>query len=127
MFTLGYDPGRILLSVVQQGYWQIAEFRDFEAQYLAQHRKIRTQCKNYRVFSDCRDFPVQSAEIGEAFAVLFQTLLGENMGRNAIIAATALNKLQARRAIPHRHVEIFASDEIDKAMAWLFADGSLPA
>jgi hypothetical protein len=126
MFSLSYDPARILLSVVQAGYWKIAEFRDFETEFLAQHRRIRAQHKSYRVIADCRDYPVQSAEIGEAFALLFQTLMDENKGHYAIIAATTLNKLQAKRAIPQDNVAVFSAEEMDEAMAWLFEDGSLP-
>ncbi len=31
MFSFSYDPGRVLLTVVQQGYWSMPVFREFRA------------------------------------------------------------------------------------------------
>lgn len=123
MFSFSYDPERILLTVVQKGYWTIPVFREFEKEFLALHDKIRVQSRNYRVIADCRDYPVQSTEIGEAFGKLFMKLMDQNKGHYAIIAASTLNKMQAKRAIPQANVQVFS--EMDEAMEWLFIDGSL--
>lgn len=125
MFSFSYDPERVLLKVVQQGYWSMAVFADFERDFLLQHHKIRRAHKNYRVLADCREYPVQSAEIGAAFGKLFVKLLAENEGRYAIIAASTLNKMQAKRAIPQPNVQVFSDPE--EALDWLLVDGSLPA
>ncbi|MBT2185882.1 hypothetical protein [Sphingobium nicotianae] len=124
MFELSYDPDRILMSIVQQGYWSMAEFREFEAQFSKLHNDIRKQHRNYRVIADCRDFAVQSPEIGQAFGVMFEKLVAENKGHYAILLQTTLNKLQAKRAIPQAHVHTFTDRE--EAMTWLFEDDSLP-
>lgn len=124
MFQLSYDPDRILMSVVQQGYWSMAEFREFEAEFSKLHNDIRKQHRNYRVMADCRDFAVQSPEIGQAFGVMFGKLMAENMGHYAILLQTTLNKLQAKRAIPQAHVQTFT--DWDEAMTWLFEESSLP-
>lgn len=126
MFSFSYVATRALLTVVQQGYWSIEEFRDYERQFYTHHRMIMQARSSYRVISDCREYPVQSPEVSDAFEALFQVLMAENKGRYAIVAASALNKIQARRVIPHRHVEIFSKDEWDKAMQWLFDEDSLP-
>lgn len=125
MFSFSYDPERVLLTVVQKGYWSMDVFRDFERDFLLQHHKIRIAHKNYRVFADCREYPVQSTEIGESFGALFMKLMAENKGYYAIIAASTLNKIQAKRAIPQPNVQVFSDPE--EAMEWLFIDGSLPA
>ena len=125
MFSFSYDPGRILLTVVQRGYWSMPVFRDFEREFLSNHGRIRLTRKHYRVLSDCRDYPVQSTEVGEAFGELFGKLMAENGAHYAIIAASTLNKIQAKRAIPQANVQVFS--DVDEAMAWLFVDGSLPA
>lgn len=125
MFSFSYDPARVLLTVVQKGYWNLPVFRDYERDYLAHHERIRLTHRNYRVFADCRDYPVQSTEIGEAFARLFDKLMGENKGHYAIVAASTLNKMQAKRAIPQPNVQVFTDP--DEAMEWLFEEGSLPA
>ncbi len=125
MFSFSYDPARILLTVEQKGYWTMPVFRDFEREFLAQHDRIRLTRKAYRVFADCRDYPVQSTEIGEAFATLFGRLMAENRGHYAIVAGSTLNKIQAKRAIPHSNVLVFSDP--DEAMEWLCEDGSLPA
>jgi hypothetical protein len=124
MFSFSYDPGRVLLTVVQKGYWSMDVFRDFERDFLLQHDRIRPAHKNYRVFADCREYPVQSTEIGEAFGKLFMKLMAENKGHYAIIAASTLNKIQVKRAIPQPNVQVFSDTE--EAMEWLFIDGSLP-
>jgi hypothetical protein len=123
-FQLSYDPSRILMSVVQQGYWSVPEFRKFEAEFLKLHNDIRKQHRNYRVMADCRDFSVQSSEVGEAFGILFEKLMVENKGHYAILVQTSLNKLQAKRAIPQPNVKVFTN--WDEAMVWLFANDSLP-
>src|SRR6476620_1256476 len=120
MFSFSYDPERVLLTVVQKGYWSMDLFRDYERDFLLHHDRIRLTHKNYRVFADCREYPVQSTEIGEAFGALFMKLMAENKGHYAIIAASTLNKIQAKRAIPHTHVQVFSNT--DDAMDWLFID-----
>lgn len=124
MFSFSYDPARVLLTVVQKGYWPMTVFRDFGREFLAHHDRIRLARKHYRVLADCRDYPVQSAEIGEAFGALFTKLMDENKGHYAIIAASTLNKIQAKRAMPQPNVQVFS--ETEEAMEWLFLDGSLP-
>jgi hypothetical protein len=124
LFQFSYDPDQILLHVVQQGYWSMPVFRDFAAEFLRRHDEIRQRHRSYRVMADCRDYAVQSAEIGQAFATLFETLMAQNRGHYAILAATTLNKLQAKRALPQDNVQVFT--DWDDAMAWLLADGSLP-
>ena len=125
MFSFAYDPDRTLLTVVQKGYWPLPVFREFERDFLHNHEKIRLNNRNYRVLADCRDYPVQSTDIGEAFGRLFVKLMDENKGHYAIVAASTLNKIQAKRAIPQPNVQVFS--EVDEAMEWLFVDGSLPA
>jgi hypothetical protein len=124
MFSFSYDPERVLLTVVQKGYWSMDVFRDFERDFLLQHDRIRSAHQNYRVFADCREYPVQSSEVGEAFGKLFMKLMAENKGYYAIIAASTLNKMQAKRAIPQPNVQVFSDTE--EAMEWLFIEGSLP-
>jgi hypothetical protein len=124
MYSFSYDEGRTLLTVVQAGYWSIEEFREFEREFLAQHEKIRRRHKSYRVLAECRDYPVQSAEIGQAFGVLFEKLMAENKAHYAILTSSALNKIQAKRALPYDNIEFFADEA--EAMAWLFEEGSLP-
>ncbi len=124
MFEFSYDPDRVLMTIMQQGYWSLSVFGTFEAAFLKLHGDIRRQRSSYRVIADCRDFAVQSAEVGQAFGALFEKLMAENKGHYAIIAATVLNSLQAKRALPQANVQVFT--DRDKAMAWLFEDGSLP-
>jgi hypothetical protein len=124
MFSFSYDPERVLLTVVQKGYWSMDVFRDFERDFLLQHDRIRSAHQNYRVFADCREYPVQSSEVGEAFGKLFMKLMAENKGYYAIIAASTLNKMQAKRAIPQPNAQVFSDTE--EAMEWLFIEGSLP-
>jgi len=124
MFSFSYDPARVLLSVVQRHYWAMPVFRDFEREFLFHHDRIRLTRKHYRVLADCRDYPVQSTEVGEAFGRLFGKLMSENSGHYAIIASSTLNKMQAKRALPQANVQVFS--DVDDAMRWLFTDDSVP-
>lgn len=123
MFSFSYDANRILLTVVQRGYWSMEVFRDYERAYLANHGRIRLDHRNYRVFADCRDYPVQSTDVGQAFAMLFDKLMSENKGHCVIITPSTLSKMQAKRAIPYPNVQVFS--DTNEAMEWLFIDGSL--
>lgn len=123
-YSFSYDEDRILLTVMQRGYWSIETFRAFEAEFLSYHAEIRRWHRHYRVFAECAEFLVQSNEIGQAFAVLFEKLMAENHGHYAIIAGSTLNRIQAKRVIPQPNVEVFT--DRDEAMAWLFEPGSLP-
>jgi hypothetical protein len=123
-YSFSYEESKVLLRLIQAGYWTIDEFRAFEREFLARHARIRAKHKGYRVLADCRNYPVQSAEIGQAFAALFEKLMAENKAHYAILTPSVLNKIQARRALPYENIEIFADE--DEAMAWLFEDGSLP-
>ena len=123
MHSFSYDAERNLLTVVQKDYWSMDEFRAYERDYLAYHEQIRRQHRNYRVLADCLDYPVQSADVGATFALLFDRLMSENKGHCAVITLSALNKMQAKRAIPYANVQIFAA--VDQAMDWLFAEGSM--
>lgn len=124
MFSFSYDPDRVLLTITRSGYWTLQIFRDFEREFLGYHYKIRTQHRSYRVLSDCRDYPVQSQEIGEAVATSSGNILSENKGHYAIVTNSMLSTLQARRALPQDNVRIFP--DMDEAMIWLFEEGSLP-
>ena len=123
MYSFSYDAGQNLLTVVQQGYWSMDEFRAYERDYLAHHQQIRKQHRNYRVLADCRDYPIQGADVGVAFATLFDRLMSENRGYVVILTLSALSKIQAKRAIPYANVQVFS--DIDQAKEWLFVEGSL--
>lgn len=123
-YSFSYDEQRVLLTLKQRGYWSLETFGRYEREYLAQHDHIRTRHRNYRVFADCADYPVQSTEVGEAFTALFAKLMSENKGHNAIIVSSALNRIQAQRLIPQPNVKIFTDGKA--AMDWLFEPGSLP-
>lgn len=127
MHSFSYDEGRALLTIVQQGYWSMADFREFERDFLAWHARIRLKRKSYRVLADCRDYPVQSVEIGEAFGILFDKLMPQNDAPYAIVVASMLNKLQARRALPFANIQLFS--DLNEARDWLFAsdDSGMPA
>ncbi|MFA5966414.1 MAG: hypothetical protein WC804_20545, partial [Sphingomonas sp.] len=83
--------------------------------------------KSYRLLADCRDYPVQSVEIGEAFGILFDKLMPQNDAPYAIVVASMLNKLQARRALPFANIQLFS--DLNEARDWLFAsdDSGMPA
>jgi hypothetical protein len=123
MYSISYDADRVLLTVVQNGYWTMPVFRSFEQTFVQHHTQIRTKAKCYRVLADCRNFAVQSTELGDAFGAFYAKILSQNKGHFAVVTTSMLSKMQAKRALPQPHVQVF--DEWDDAMQWLFIDGSL--
>lgn len=124
MYQFSYDPDRALLSIVQEGYWSMPEYLAYELDYIGHHERIRSRQKHYRVIADCRNYPVQSLEVSQAFGLLFQRLMADNHAHNAIIVGSTLNRIQAKRAIPQANVQVFT--DVEEAMVWLFEEGSLP-
>jgi hypothetical protein len=122
MYEMTYDPDRALLNVVKRGFWSIATFRDFVGDFLTLDRDIKRREPRYRIFADCRDYSVQSAEISEAYTELFDDLSVYHQGRFAIVVNSVLARMQAKRAMPHTIVEVFTDD--DEAMRWLFEEGA---
>lgn len=122
MFKFDFDPDLVLLRIVQSDYWEMEEFQRFAAEYRNWHRLIGQRHPSYRVISDCTDFPVQSAEVGAAFAQFSEEIMADIQGRFAILAKSMMNKMQAKRAIPQPNVQVFF--DRDEAMAWLFEAGS---
>jgi hypothetical protein len=123
-YSFSYDEPQILLMITLNGYWSLDTFNSYRQEYLAWHDKIRTRHRHYRAFGDCVNYPVQSNEVGQAYVALFSKLMSENRGYNAILAASALNKMQAQRVIPQPNVKVFT--ERKTAMDWLVEPGSLP-
>jgi hypothetical protein len=124
MHKLSYDPELALLEYDLTGYWSIEEFRRFEAELRAFHVQIRGDRTSYRVLANARDFAVQSAEVRTAFEALFEALSRENAGPFAVVVSSALNSIQAKRALPLARVRTFNDD--GEARHWLLADNSLP-
>src|SRR5690606_8664753 len=118
-----YDESRVLLVVMQRGYWSMDIFRAFETGFLALHEQIRDKHPNYRGFAECAEYQVQSNEVGLGFAGLLQKLMDENKGDYGSIAGSTHKRSQAKRVIPQENVEVFT--DRNEAMAWLLEPGSL--
>ena len=121
-YQFSYDEGRKLVTIVQNGYWSMETFQAFKLEFLALHRKAFVRNKDYRVLADCSQFKVQSNEVGLGFTEVFEHVMREYRGRYAIIAGSTMNKMQARRFLPYRQMEVFGQDERDRAIDWLFND-----
>ena len=119
VFTIRWDPEAAVLRVMQQGFWSMADFQAFHAQFSAHHERLMRTHGRYRILSDCENFPVQSAEVAEGFRTRFMRFLAENPGRCAIVAGSVLNKLQARLVLPQSQVRTFLHRA--QALAWLMA------
>jgi hypothetical protein len=118
MFEMSFDAERALLTVVKTGFWSMNELRQFTGAFLTLDRDIRRKHPRYRIFADCRNYSVQSAEVSKAYTEIFDDLSRDHQGRFAILVPSALARLQAKHAMPHTIVEVF-TDEAE-AMRWLF-------
>lgn len=118
-FTIRWDSEMAVLRVMQQGFWSMADFQAYLAQLSMHHERLMRTRGRYRMLSDCANFPVQSAEVTEAFRIQFTKLHFGHSIRCAIIAGSTLNKLQASRALPQSQVRTFL--DRTQALAWLMA------
>ena len=117
MYRIDYDEGRNLLKLTLSGFWQPETFAAFVQDMRKTTERITRQRGGYDLLSDSTQFPVQSAEVSQGFAKMFQAGVHANSGRMAIVVKSMLNKMQAEHVFAGTGIRIFL-DAAD-ALAWL--------
>jgi hypothetical protein len=112
MYRINFDEDERTLRLLLTGLWTRAIFDAFAADFRAALRRDGP----FVILSDCRGYPVQSSEVGVAWA----GLLGEDSAIRspyAVVAGSMLNKLQAERALTVPTLRVFL--DMAEARAWL--------
>lgn len=116
MYNIEHDPGSNIVNLRLTGFWTLETIDRFTKEFGALATGLARAKRPFVVLSDCREYPVQSAEIGEAWS----RILGSNpivTVPYAVVVRSVLNKLQAERALTAPNVRLFT--ELHDALDWL--------
>lgn len=117
MYILEFDEQTRVLSQRASGFWNLAEFGRYHAEFTALLSRIRSDGRPIKMLFDSRDMPPQSAEVVNAFSKMTSADGMNADGRVAILVSGMLSKLQAQRISDNPLVKSF-NDEAE-ARAWL--------
>ena len=122
MYNVAYDSDAGIVRMSTTGFWDTQTVTALGAELYPLLVKVKASGRPVLVLSDARDYPVQSAEVGQAFARM-DADLAPLRTRLAMVVSSTLNKMQARRAAGDA-VGFFTSYE--DAEEWLLS-GDEPA
>lgn len=116
MYDIAYDDALNTVNLRLTGFWTKETMDQFIEEFGALATRLGRAKRAFVVLSDCREYPVQSAEIGEAWS----RVLGSapiTTAPYAVVVGSVLNKLQAERALTAPNVSVFA--DMGAALEWL--------
>lgn len=116
VYAFKYEPGSNILNLRLTGFWTMATMEQFTEEFVAVMTSLAKSKRPFVVLSDCREYPVQSAEIGEAWSGILGPTPTVTVPY-AIVVGSVLNKIQAKRALTAPNVRLFT--EMRKASEWL--------
>ena len=122
MYTVAFDSDAGIIRMSTTGFWGTQTVAALGAELHPLLVKVKGSGRPVLVLCDARDFPVQTAEVGQAFARM-DAELAPLRTRMAMVVSSTLNKMQARRAAGDT-VSFFTS--CDDAERWLLS-GDQPA
>lgn len=118
------DPRSNLIQIWGSGLWSRAEVDAHFDELDGEIRQKRTRFPHIRVLVDIRESGVQTQDTAEGVTLGTRRIYREG-DRIAIIVASSLVKMQMRRAVEHRELQIFISPSA--AVTWLEAYDGLTA
>lgn len=120
-YRIEMDDVRGLLRLTVAGFWTPETTQAFVGELIAAVGPALRAGRNFAVLADCRNFPIQAAGVGEAFASYLKN--SANTGKRAFVMGSMLGKLQAERILAHPSVRVFLLEA--EAMDWLADDSGL--
>ncbi|MFV0625536.1 STAS/SEC14 domain-containing protein [Sphingomonas sp. ac-8] len=115
MYRVDIDSAHRLVTVTLRGFLTIAEAEAYMAELRTAHARTPALRGDFRMLLDLRDAMLPSREVLAVFRERHAAL--PHASRLALVTASALTRLQARRAIPHPALAFF--DTPEAARAWL--------
>ena len=115
MYSVDYDSQAGIVRMSVEGFWTRQTVEALSIDLLAVLSRVKASGRPVLVLSDAREFPVQSAEVGEAFAVM-DAQAAKLRDRLAMVVGSTLGKMQARRAAGS---DIGFFDSMEEAEHWL--------
>lgn len=121
-FEVSVDIRRKLLDMTMRGFWDIATFESFAAEFARALQILHRQGGCDVAIVDGREFAVQSRDILERFGQVMRDNAPYLAKRTASIVPSELNRMQASRVTESLTRMDFATREA--AEAWLFGSAN---
>jgi len=122
MYSIAFDSKARIIRVSVAGFWSTETVDAFFAELLPSLARLKATGLPVLALSDARQFPIQTAEVGEAFARrdLEAAKLRDRM---AIVVGSTLGRLQGRR-YTGPNLDYFTSFEEAERWLWEGIDAS---
>ena len=117
MYKIEVDLIRRIVSNECSGFWDVAAAEKFFGDYKIAIGKVSAAGPGWRVFSDHKAMPIQSAEVAAIFSEIATYLQDNGAAKIAVLVPGALAGLQIKRFVTDKRFETFASKE--EAFEWL--------
>jgi hypothetical protein len=117
-FEISTDSRRKLLDIEMRGFWDIATFKAFSAEFLSALHSLHRQGGCDAAIVDGREFAVQSREVLDGFSAMMRDAGPFLAKRTASLISGQLNKMQADHVAESMTRRTFTTREA--AEAWLF-------
>jgi hypothetical protein len=126
MYTIAYDSKDRIIRMSVAGFWSTQTVDALFAELIPLLAKAKATGHPVLVLSDAREFPIQTAEVGEAFARA-DLEAAKLRDRMAVVVGSTLGKLQARRFTGPK-LDFFSTFEEAERWLWAGVEGTeLPA
>jgi hypothetical protein len=116
-FEVSVDPQRRQLNMVMRGFWDMATFDAFAAEFVKALHQLHRQGGALLALVDGREFAVQSKDVLGRFGAIMQENGPLLAKRTASVVPAELNRMQSARVaetITNRHFTT-----LEEAEAWL--------
>lgn len=114
LFT--FDSTGQIVRLTLEGFWEVQTVTSFSREAQTRFRMARQRFGKVLVLVDARTFPVQSTKVAIAFD-LAEAAMAPLRDRMAIVASSALSKMQAQRALRGSAAAFFSA--VEQAERWL--------
>ena len=125
MFSIHFDDESLLLTARLEGYWDMETYKAYETELFRTEKSILQRHGHFKMLVDTENYPVQSADVSEAFQRNFADFASRETLPIAIVAASMLNKQQVKRIFPYPNVHVFWN--VEDARQWLLEEADRPS
>ena len=117
MYSIKFEAQTRTLHLELEGFWTLATLAAFSAELLATTTALKDRYGSFAISSDSSRFRVQSPEVAAGFERIRKRGAEAQEGPTAIVVASVLNKMQAKRSVRGPRVRVFLT--ADEARSWL--------
>lgn len=119
-FSFNLDRDRALLTVVMSDFWDMATVKEYALRVTEQLRELKRLGRPTACLVDVREHSVQPKAVTDYQQKIVVELGPLHADRVAIVASSALLRIQTQRICAQRQHLVF--DAIEPALAWLLGE-----